>query len=34
MLNVTVLFVVAAFVTTVMSGMGKCPTWIPLLISL
>lgn len=32
MLNVTLLLLLAAFITTVVSGMGKCPLWIPVLL--
>ena len=32
MLSVTVLLVVAAFVCTVAEALGKCPSWVPMLL--
>jgi hypothetical protein len=32
MLSVTLLLVIAAFVCTIASALGKCPLWIPVLL--
>ena len=32
MLTVSGLFIIAAFVTTIASAMGKCPLWVPTLL--
>ena len=32
MLTVTLLLVLAAFVCTIASALGKCPMWIPVLL--
>lgn len=32
MLSVTLLMVLAAFVTTIAHGMGRCPAWVPMLL--
>lgn len=33
MLSVTVLLLVAGFVCTIVSAIGKCPLWVPVLIA-
>lgn len=32
MLTVTFLFLLAAFVATILAGMGKCPLWVAVLL--
>lgn len=32
MLSVTLLLILAAFIATIASAMGKCPLWIPVLL--
>ncbi len=32
MITVMVLLVVASFVCTIVSALGKCPTWVPLVL--
>jgi len=32
MVTVTLLLVIAAFGTTIVSAMGKCPPWVPLVL--
>lgn len=32
MMSVTFLLLVAAFICTIANALGKCPTWVPLLL--
>lgn len=34
MLTVTIALVIAAFITTIASAMGKCPIWVPVLLAI